>query len=302
MALHILVTGSQGQLGNELKRCLDTMASEIGPIPSAYAKARVDYVDYDSLDISDAQAVDEWFEGHSYDLVINCAAFTNVDGCELNEEGAYKVNAQGPENLARAAHSQNAKLVHISTDYVFSGTNPLPRSEEDEVGPVSAYGRTKLAGEQLAQAANPRTFIVRTAWLYGYVGKNFVKTMRRLGATYDCVTVVDDQFGNPTNANDLAYEILKIALTDNYGIYHCTNEGTCSWAEFAERIMDKSELSCKVVPVSSDEYKAAHPQSADRPRYSSLENKHLAATLGNEMPPWQEAIDRYIKRLPELEG
>ena len=300
--MRILVTGAYGQLGHELKRCLSTMRAEIGPISDQYANAVVDYVDYDQLDIADEGAVDRWFDARTYDVVFNCAAITNVDGCEANEEGAFRVNALGPKYLARAAQRQGAKFVHVSTDYVFPGDAPAPRCESDETGPISAYGRTKLAGERFALEESTKCFICRTAWLYGYVGKNFVKTMIRLGKLHDEVTVVADQFGNPTSANDLAYELLRIAATENYGIYHITNEGTCSWADFATRIMERAQLSCKVVPVTSQQYKAANPQSADRPHYSSLENGKLADTIGNEMRAWEEALDQYIENLPRLEG
>ncbi|WP_172136134.1 dTDP-4-dehydrorhamnose reductase [Adlercreutzia sp. ZJ473] len=300
--MRILITGSRGQLGNELKRCLSTMKAEVGPIPVNYLGAMADYVDCDELDISDPIAVSQWMDTHAYDLVINCAAITDVDGCETDEKTAYKVNALGPKNLAKNCAIQGAKFVHVSTDYVFPGDTPGERVETDVTGPISAYGRTKLAGEQFALAANPRTFICRSAWLYGYVGKNFVKTMRSLGRRLDEVTVVNDQLGNPTSANDLAYEILKIALTDAYGIYHVTNEGTCSWAELAARIMEKSNLSCNVVPVSSMQYKQANPESANRPHYSALKNQRLTDTVGNEMRPWQEALDSYLQHLPELEG
>lgn len=300
--MKILITGSKGQLGNELRRLLDTMHAEIGPVPAQYAGADVDYVDYDVLDITDGDAVDAAVDGKGYDLIINGAAFTNVDGCEANEDAAFAVNATGAANLARAAQHSGAKFVHVSTDYVFPGTVKGERVETDPVAPVSAYGRTKLAGEEAVAEACPHSFIVRTAWLYGYVGKNFVKTMRRLGETHDRITVVDDQLGNPTSANDLAYEILKIALTDNYGIYHCTNNGTCSWCDFAKAIMAGSGLDCEVVPVTSAQYKEANPDSADRPAFSSLRNAHLADTIGDEMRPWQEALDDYLRNLPELEG
>lgn len=300
--MKILITGSRGQLGNEFKRCLESMHAEIGPIPAGYEGAQVDYVDYDVLDISDTAQVSEWMALHPYDLVINCAAVTNVDGCEADEEGAYKVNALGPQNLAKACQLQGAKMVHVSTDYVFPGNQSEPCKESDPTGPVSAYGRTKLAGEELAAAACERLFTVRTAWLYGYVGKNFVKTMRSLGARHESITVVCDQLGNPTSANDLAYEILCMAATENYGIYHCTNEGTCSWAQFATAIMEGSGLPCEVVPVTSAQYKQANPASADRPAYSSLENAHLASTIGNRMRPWEDALSMYLKNLPELEG
>lgn len=300
--MNILVTGSKGQLGNELRRCLETMHAEIGPIPEAYEGAHVDYVDYDVLDITDADAVDAAFEKGNYDLAINCAAFTNVDGCEKDEDAAYAVNAEGPANLARAAEKYGAKLVHVSTDYVFSGTEAGERVETDAVSPKSAYGRTKLAGEKAVEELCPRSFIVRTAWLYGYVGANFVKTMRRLGESHESITVVDDQIGNPTSANDLAYEILKIALTDDYGIYHITNNGSCSWADFAARIMELSDLDCEVVKVTTEQYKEANPASADRPAFSSLRNLHLEQTVGDEMRDWQDAIETYIANVPKLEG
>jgi len=300
--VRILVTGCNGQLGNEIRRCLEGMTAEIGPIPAEYEGASTDYVDLPELDISSRESVDGWFAAHEYDLVVNCAAYTNVDGCETDEAFAHRVNSDGPRNLARAAQRQGAAMVHVSTDYVFSGADPVPRAESDPTGPISAYGRTKLAGEEAVRGECTRHFICRTAWLYGYVGGNFVKTMRRLGATHERITVVDDQLGNPTNANDLAYEILRVAVTENYGTYHMTGRGTCSWAQFAKRIMERSNLDCEVVPVTSEEYKAANPRSADRPHYSSLENRRLAETVGDEMRPWELALDAYIERLPLFEG
>ena len=301
--MKILVTGGYGQLGNELKRCLTTMEAEIGPVPSAYEGASVDYIDYDVLDISDAHAVYKWYQEHGpYDVTVNCAAITNVDGCETGEAAAFHVNACGPENLAREVSRTGGKLVQVSTDYVFPGNVEGDRVESDPVAPISAYGRTKWAGEVLAAAACERTFVCRTAWLYGYVGKNFVKTMKRLGETHDRITVVDDQVGNPTSANDLAYEILRIAATENYGTYHATNKGTCSWADFAAAIMEGFGLSCEVVPVTSEQYKQANPASADRPHFSSLRNKHLEDTLGDEFRPWREALSAYVANFEELAG
>ncbi|EPD78308.1 dTDP-4-dehydrorhamnose reductase [Atopobium sp. oral taxon 199] len=293
--MRILITGAHGQLGNELKRLLETGQAEIGPISSAYRDANVDYIDIDELDISKYEDVDAWFATHDpYDLVINGAALTNVDGCEQHFDQAFAANALGPLNLARACNRMGVKLLHVSTDYVFPGTDPRPRTEVDAPAPISAYGRSKLAGEGLALSANPRTFVVRVAWLYGYVGKNFVATMRSLGEKYDEICVVDDQFGNPTSANDLAYELCALGVTENYGIYHCTNEGTCSWADFAEAIMQGSGLDCRIKRVSSAEWKEMHPESASRPAYSSLENAHLIATIGNEMRTWQEALAAYL--------
>ena len=301
--MNILITGARGQLGNELRRLLETGYAEIGAIPAAYEGAQVDYVDFDVLDISNAPAVEIWFDEHGpYDIVFNCAAATNVDGCEADEARAYHVNAAGAENLALAAASCGAKLVHVSTDYVFPGDVPESRTEDDPVCPVSAYGRTKWAGEVLAQAACDRVFIVRTAWLDGYVGKYFVKTMLRLVRESGKISVVADQMGNPTSANDLAYEMLKIALTDEYGTYHCTNNGTCSWFDFASAIVHGAGVPCEKEPVSSQEYKRRFPQSADRPQYSSLCNKRLEATLGDEMRPWQKALASYLNNLAERGG
>lgn len=298
--MRILITGASGQLGNELRRLIETGKAEIGPVPAEYRDAQVVYTDAPELDITDSAAVLEAVRLGRYDLIINCAAMTNVDGCEANESMAKLVNAIGAWNLARAAKEHGIPIVHISTDYVFSGKQPGERAEADPTGPISAYGRTKLEGEKLVASANNRHHIIRTAWLYGYVGKNFAKTMQRLAESHDEVTVVDDQLGNPTSANDLAYEVLKIALTDSYGIWHVTNEGTCSWADFAEAVL--ADTDCSVNRCTSAEYKAAHPESADRPAFSSLKNAHLESTIGNEMRPWQEALESYLRNLPALEG
>ena len=299
--MKLLVTGSRGQLGNELRRCLETMEAEIGPIPSAYAGAVVDYVDVDGLDIADDAAVAAWFSARGpYDVVVNCAAYTNVDGCEANEALAFRVNALGPLHLARACEACGAAFVHVSTDYVFPGDDPVPRRESDPARPISAYGRTKWAGEVLALDACARTFVVRTAWLYGYVGRNFAKTMLRLARERGQISVVADQLGNPTSANDLAYEILKLALTDGYGVYHCTNEGTCSWFDFACAVVDAAGVECEREALTSAEYKRRFPASADRPAHSSLDNARLRATIGDEMRPWREALGSYMERLPEL--
>ncbi len=296
--MKILITGAKGQLGSELAHCLETMRAEIGPIPPAYEGAGVHTVDYDGLDISDAAAVDAWFAQHGpYDIVFNCAAFTNVDGCEADEAAAYAVNARGAANVARAAQACGAKMVHISTDYVFPGTDEAPRTEEDPTGPISAYGRTKLAGEEAVAGACGRAFIVRTAWLYGHTGKNFAKTMMRLARENGGISVVADQVGNPTSANDLAYELLRLACTDGYGVYHCTNNGTCSWYDFACAVVDMAGIPCRKEPLTSEEYKERFPQSADRPAFSSLDNKRLRDTIGDDMRPWREALGAYLDNL-----
>ncbi len=290
--MHLLVTGANGQLGHAIKHAL------VAPVaPGAYAGCTVDWIDLPDLDISDMSAVEGWFRSHGpYDVVINCAAFTNVDGCESNFAGAFSANALGPMNLARACAACDATLVHVSTDYVFPGTEPGARLESDVPAPISAYGRSKLAGEGLALSANERTHVVRTAWLYGD-GRNFVRTMLSLAERFDEVTVVDDQVGNPTSAADLAHEILRIALTDQYGIWHCTNEGTCSWADFTEAIFELSGTDTRVRRCTSKEWKDMHPESADRPAYSSLQNAKLDKTIGNEMRPWREALAEYLQGL-----
>lgn len=300
--MRILVTGSNGQLGNELHRLIATGAAEIGPV-RGYEDAKVLYADADTLDITDAAAVESFFAAHSFDAVINCAAMTNVDGCEAAEDAAYKVNAEGAANLARACALRGAKLVQVSTDYVFPGTETGDRVETDETAPLSAYGRTKLVGEQLALKLNEKTFVVRTAWLYGYVGGNFVKTMLRLAKEREGMTVVDDQVGNPTSANDLAYEILQLLPTSQYGIYHCTNNGVCSWADFAKAIVEGAGYDPVIVtPCSSAEYAEAHPDAARRPAYSALRNRRLEETIGDEMRPWRDALAAYLANLTALEG
>ena len=287
--MRLLVTGCNGQLGRALKVALDAADA-----PAAYAGYEADWVDLPELDIANMDAVSAWFDAHApYDVVVNCAAFTNVDGCESDFAAAFAANALGPMNLARACAQGGATLVHVSTDYVFPGNEPGERAEDDVPAPISAYGRSKLAGEGLALASNPRTHVVRTAWLYGD-GKNFVRTMLGLAERFDQVTVVDDQLGNPTSAADLAHELLRIALTDSYGVWHCTNEGICSWADLAQAAFELSGSACTVKRCTSAEWKQMNPQSADRPAYSALKNGHLEATIGNQMRPWREALAAYL--------
>ncbi|MBQ3069346.1 MAG: dTDP-4-dehydrorhamnose reductase [Clostridia bacterium] len=291
--MKLLITGSKGQLGNELLTILKNGRAEIGAIHEAYKGAEVIGVDVDELDITDTAAVYAMVQKERPDVILNCAAMTNVDGCETMLETAMKVNAIGPRNLAAAATAVGAKLIHVSTDYVFAGNGTSPYCEWEPCAPNTVYGKSKRLGEEYVLAQCPRSFVVRTAWLYGYVGHNFVKTMRKLGAERERLTVVCDQRGNPTSANDLAYHMLKLVLTDEYGVYHCTNEGECSWYDFACRIMEKSGLSCEVAPCTTAEY----PSKTPRPAYSSLQNLSLACTVGNEMRPWEEALDMYLENL-----
>ncbi len=294
--MRILITGASGQLGTELEKALTTGQTVSGTLPAIYAGAEVDAVTHQALDVADRQAVDAWFTTHPpYDLAINAAAQTNVDGCEKAEAQAFRVNAYGPDNLALAVNRTGGKkFIHVSTDYVFAGTEATPRMEEDPVCPVSAYGRTKLAGEKLALDACPRTFVVRTAWLYGTEGKNFVKTMLRLARNNGVIKVVNDQWGSPTNAADLADAVLRLAVTDQYGIYHAVNAGVCSWYDFACRIVEQKGIPCEKVPLTSSEYKAMFPASADRPAYSVLSTQKLEAVTGRRMRAWQAAIDDFL--------
>ncbi|MCI2047656.1 MAG: dTDP-4-dehydrorhamnose reductase [Faecalibacterium sp.] len=290
--MKIILTGCKGQLGTEIQKQLRLGRSEIGPIPEKLRNATVIAVDLPELDISDYGQVQEFVRRHHPDLIINCAAYTNVDGCEVNHDAAFKANAIGPHNLAQAAEKDGARLVHISTDYVFSGreNGGIPQDEATQPNPISAYGSTKRMGEQYVEQFCHRHFIIRTAWLYSYYGKNFVKTMVNAGKKCGKLEVVNDQLGNPTNAVDLAHEILQLCVTHEYGLYHCTGEGVCSWYDFTREIIRLSGIDATVSPCTSAEYKASHPASADRPAWSALDNRMLRCTVGNKMRPWQEAL------------
>ena len=233
--MKIIVTGCRGQLGTEIIKQLREGRSELGPIPEKLVSATVIPVDLPELDITNYKMVDDFIRRQRPDVIINCAAFTNVDGCEVNHDTAFKANAIGPRNLAQAATKTGARLVHVSTDYVFSGreNGGIPQDEATIPGPISAYGSTKLMGEKYVEQFCHRHFIVRTAWLYSYYGKNFVKTIVNAGKKFGKLEVVNDQCGNPTNAVDLAHEILQLCVTHEYGLYHCTGEGICSWYDFA---------------------------------------------------------------------
>ncbi len=293
--MRIMITGCKGQLGNELISCLKAGQSEIGRIPDELLNAQIIPVDIEELDITDSSAEDTFVNSMKPDIIINCAAYTNVDGCETDRDGAYKVNAKGARNLAAAAEENGAKLMHISTDYVFSGDGVRPYCEWDSVSPVSAYGASKALGEKYALSFCTRTFVIRTSWLYGLVGKNFVKTVRRVIRERGAITVVNDQRGNPTNANDLAHHILLLAVTEEYGIYHCTGTGECSWYEFACKIAEYSGFGDTVKPCTSAEY----PTPTKRPAYSSLDNMALRCSVGDYMRDWQTALKEYISKVKD---
>lgn len=297
--MKIMITGCNGQLGNELQSILKSGKSEIGVAPQDVLGAEVLPVDIDTLDISDISAVNEFVNANKPDVIINCAAMTNVDGCESDYVTAFKVNALGVKNLAVCAEKIGAKFVHVSTDYVFAGNGTKPYCEWDKVDPQSVYGASKALGEKYALAFCKKSFVVRTSWLYGYIGKNFVKTVRRVIKSNGGIGVVCDQRGNPTNANDLAHHLLKLAVTEEYGIYHCTGEGECSWYDFAVKIAEYSGLGDTVTPCTTEEYNAKFNVPTKRPEYSSLRNLALECTVGNEMRNWEVALKEYISKVED---
>ncbi len=275
----LLITGANGQLGRALNTLLQDDHSVL-----------IKNTDVDTLDIGDFIQVKELVDEFKPDIIINCAAYTAVDDCESKEDKAFYINAKGPENLALAAEESGAKLVHISTDYVFDGYKTTPYIETDETNPQSVYGSTKLAGEKNVQKNCKRHFIIRTAWLYGD-GKNFVRTMIRLASERDVIRVVENQYGTPTSALELARMILFLMDTQEYGIYHGTCEGDTNWYQFAIEIFKQANISVRVEPIRSEEYKAA----AKRPDYSILENNRLNSTTSYRMKNWKEALQEYME-------
>lgn len=284
----VLVTGCNGQLGRAIQK---EYAGDVTFILTDVAEGE----GITSLDITDIDAVMLLVLNEKPDVIINCAALTNVDGCEKMWDLAYKINAIGPRNLAIAATAVGAKLVHVSTDYVFAGTERTPRTEFDTPDPISAYGKTKLEGEQFVRQFAEKFFILRTAWLYGD-GKNFVKTMVRVAKTHDEVSVVCDQFGSPTSAVELAKMIHFLEGTDNYGIFHATCEGETNWADFTEAFYAKLGITAKVNHITSEEYARMNPEAAKRPAYSNLDNYMLRLTTDQfAMANWEDALDVYLK-------
>lgn len=279
--MKIFVTGCNGQLG----RAINLQYKD---------DPNVTFVNTDvaDLDITKVDDVMSAVKAEKPDVIVNCAAHTAVDACETDLDNAYKINAIGPRNLSLAANEVNAKLVHVSTDYVFDGKGTRPYTEFDPVNPQGAYGKTKLAGEEFVKAFANKYFIIRTAWLYGD-GKNFVKTMLRLSETNDVVRVVKDQVGSPTSTKELAGAIAHLIPTDNYGLFHGTCEGICSWADFTEEIFRLKGLNTKVEHITSAEFNAKAP----RPAYSVLDNYMLKLTTDYKFAQWEDAIAEYLKEL-----
>lgn len=272
-----LVTGANGQLGTALQTLLQDKAI---------------YIDRDELDLTNEEAVKDYLAAHQFDYIINCAAYTAVDKAETDAENAHKVNALAPLYLAK----YGKRIVHISTDYVFDGTNYKPYKEDDETNPTSVYGKTKHEGELNVLNHADTAIIIRTAWLYSPHGGNFVKTMRKLGAERESLNVVYDQIGTPTNAYDLAEAIVTALPQIKNGekeIFHFTNEGVCSWYDFALAILAHSKLrSCKVFPIESKDY----PTPAQRPHYSVLNKAKIKQRFNLEIPHWKEGLAKCLKQ------
>ena len=281
----ILVTGGNGQLGSALR------------LASAKSSHRYIFTDIDELDITSAEVVNEFVQKNSIDIVVNCAAYTAVDRAESDETTADKINHKAVATLAAVCARHNAALIHISTDYIFSGEATAPITEEATPAPINAYGRTKWAGEEVIAESGCRAIILRTSWLYSEFGTNFCKTMRTLTASRPEIKVVADQFGTPTYAGDLAEAIVAIIESgqiDKSGTYNYSNEGVCSWYDFAveiARLCGNNE--CKINPCTTAEY----PTAAARPHYSVLDKSKFKATFSIEIPEWRESLAKCIKKL-----
>jgi dTDP-4-dehydrorhamnose reductase len=279
--MKVLVTGVKGQLGHDVVNELEKRGIEaVG-------------TDINDMDITDAESVDRVIKAAAPDAVIHCAAYTAVDAAEDNEETCRKINAGGTQNIADVCKELDIKMIYISTDYVFSGQGERPWEPDDERNPVSVYGRTKYEGELAVQNTLDKYFIVRIAWVFGINGKNFVKTMLKLSENHDRITVVNDQFGSPTYTFDLAKLLVDMVQTDKYGIYHATNEGICSWYEFACEIFKQAGIDMEVIPVTTAEYGA----KAVRPYNSRMSKDKLTDNGFEKLPTWQDALKRYLKEL-----
>lgn len=277
----IIVTGCNGQLGRAINKEL-----------AGNSELELVNTDVGELDITSVDEVLKLAREVKPYAIINCAAHTAVDACETDRDNAYRINAIGPRNLSIAATETGAKLIHISTDYVFDGKGTRPYLEFDAPNPQGMYGKTKLAGENMVKDFADRYFILRTAWLYGE-GKNFVKTMLRLSETNDTVKVVNDQFGSPTSTRELAGAIAHLLFTENYGLFHATCEGSCDWSAFAREIFRLAGKSTEVIGITTQEYNAPAP----RPGYSILENYMLKLTTDYSFADWHDAIAEYVNAL-----
>lgn len=288
--MNILVTGANGQLGNEMQRASKRSAD------------RYFFTDvcegYEKLDITQLEDVRKAVKDKGIELIVNCAAYTNVDKAETDREFADLLNNVAAGNLAKAMSEVGGTLIHVSTDYVFQGDRNTPCQEDWETNPLGVYGVTKLAGEKAIEASGCKFIIIRTAWLYSRFGKNFVKTMQNLTATKDSLKVVFDQVGTPTYAGDLAdviFGIIESRQTDKTGIYHFSNEGVCSWFDFAKAICELSGNVCDIQPCHSDEF----PSPVKRPHFSVLDKAKIKSTFGITVPYWTDSLKKCINELKE---
>ena len=282
----ILVTGSNGQLGSELK-----------VLSKNHPDFEFLFHDIDTLDLTDFQAVEKYFQQHKPEYTINCAAYTAVDKAEENFQTASLINADVPGKLAELSERYNGCFVHISSDYVFDGRNYRPYKEEDIPNPLSAYGKSKLAGEQQVMI-HGNSVIIRTSWLYSQYGHNFLKTLLKLGKEKESLYMVYDQIGTPTNARDLAIVLMKLIQYSNQdvfprGIFHFSNEGVSSWFDFAKEIIEFSGLSCKIIPILTNQY----PLPAPRPYYSVMDKSKIKRVLDIEIPYWKDSVRDCLKNL-----
>ncbi len=281
--MKVFVTGVRGQLGHDVVKELEKRGIEaVG-------------VDIQEMDITDEESVSRVILGETPDAVIHCAAYTAVDAAEENVDLCRRVNADGPRYIAKVCRDLDIKMIYISTDYVFSGQGERPWEPEDEKAPQSVYGQTKYEGELAVQELLEKYFIVRIAWVFGVNGKNFVRTMLKLSENHDVITVVNDQFGSPTYTYDLARLLVDMVLTDKYGVYHATNEGICSWYDFACAIFEEAGIPMTVKPVSTAEYGA----KASRPANSRMSKDKLEENGFERLPAWQDALKRYLDILLE---
>ena len=280
----ILVTGANGQLG----QCLQKISSQ-------FEEFEFIFTDSETLDITNKEEVNDFFWQNAPDFCINAAAYTAVDLAETEVEKAFLVNADGTENLAEACAENNAQFIHVSTDYVFDGENNLAYTEEDFTNPLGVYGASKLAGDELALEVNPCSVILRTSWVYSEFGKNFVKTMLSLFATKEELNIVADQFGQPTNANDLAEAIMKIIKSEKItpGIFNFSNLGRISWFDFAEKIAELSEAKIKLNAIETSQY----PTPAKRPKNSVLDLDKISKTYAIQLKPWEESLEDCVQIL-----
>jgi dTDP-4-dehydrorhamnose reductase len=280
----ILITGSHGQLGNEMQQ-----ASNLFP------SFNYIYTDIEDLDICDKTALNDYVKANHVDIIVNCAAYTAVDKAEDDVALCFKINTDAVRNIGEVAKENSLKVVHISTDYVFDGTNYMPYTEDQQVCPSTVYGKSKLASENALFESCDQAVVIRTAWLYSSFGNNFVKTMMKLGTDRDSINVIFDQIGTPTYAADLANAILQVLSHEPFvpGIYHFSDEGVCSWYDFTKSIHRIAGITCDVHPIETKDYPARTP----RPHYSVLNKAKIKSTYGIVIPHWEESLVKCIDLL-----